>query len=401
MFRNTAVEMRINRLSQIAETEVHPTRRSGSPRFYVSYRNIEALAGPGRHLLITFASVFGGLLYQFWVGPDQRGRVNLGVGLAEGLLYAYVASSRGLYRLPVLLAPSRYLGADFRHLGDRRFFAAIFLFFLKATRAFAWLDDYVGLLQIVALLLARWLAEKTSRSLIAKGSLPGRRVVTIGEPYRADAAEHRDAVSLFRPERGRPHLALDRQGRRLERRDRRYRPRAARRARKSRVDEFVVALRWSSKELLETVARAAARLAAAGASAARLHHPLGARPARAFTSGPALSLELQRAPLEHPGAGRQADARFHLRLRRDRRSVAVFLVIALAIKLDSQGPVIFRQRRNGFNSQAVRDLQIPLHDRDGRRRRITQARKATAGSPGWASCCAAPAWTSCRSCSTC
>jgi lipopolysaccharide/colanic/teichoic acid biosynthesis glycosyltransferase len=37
------------------------------------------------------------------------------------------------------------------------------------------------------------------------------------------------------------------------------------------------------------------------------------------------------------------------------------LLTALAIKLDSKGPALFKQKRYGFNKRADRSFQIPLH----------------------------------------
>ena len=344
--------MYFNRLSQIAETEVHSeTPVAGSPRLYVSYKNIEVVAGLVDILLITFASVFGGLLYQFlWSGQNSGVVVNLGVGLAEGLLYAYVASSRGLYRLPVLLAPSGYLARIFVTWAIVVFFAAILLIFLEGDTSLSHGSMITSaVLQISFLLLARWLAEKTSRSLMAKGSLPGRRVITIGEPSELMRLS---TAMLFRyfgmNEVARVSLSTSKGSASddvLVDIDR-----ALHAAREFGVDEFVVALRWSSKELLEILRE---RLRASPLPAHLLpdytiRSVLGRR--ALSTGGPALSLEIQRAPL-NDGKSRQADAGFRFRRHRDRCSVAASPVIALAIKIDSKGPVIFKQRRNGFNSR--------------------------------------------------
>src|SRR5208337_2023732 len=121
------------RLSQIAQPEVETAASAaGSQRFYVSYKNIEVIAGLVDILVITFSSVVGGAFYQYlWSGQTVGVEISLGVSLSEGLLYAYVASSRGLYRLPVLLAPSRYLGRLFLTWAIVGLFVAIFLIFLR------------------------------------------------------------------------------------------------------------------------------------------------------------------------------------------------------------------------------------------------------------------------------
>jgi undecaprenyl-phosphate galactose phosphotransferase/putative colanic acid biosynthesis UDP-glucose lipid carrier transferase len=353
LLNSVSLEMYFNRLSQIAETEVHAeTPVAGSPRLYVSYKNIEAVVGLVDILLITFASVFGGLLYQFlWSAQNSGIVVNLGIGLAEGLLYAYVASSRGLYRLPVLLAPSRYLSRIFVTWAIVVLFAAIFLIFLKGNAGLSHGSMITSaVLQISLLLLARWLAEKTSRSLMAKGSLPGRRVITIGEPSELMRLS---TAMLFRyfgmNEVARVSLAttkgsisddvlvdIDR---------------ALHAARESGVDEFVVALRWSSKELLETLRE---RLRASPLPAHLLpdytiRSVLGRR--ALSTSGPTLCLEIQRAPLSTIERAVKRTLDFVCAAVAIVFLSPLLLLIAVAIKLDSKGPVIFKQRRNGFNSK--------------------------------------------------
>ena len=87
--------------------------------------------------------------------------------------------------------------------------------------------------------------------------------------------------------------------------------------------------------------------------------------------------------------------------------------IAIAIKLDSRGPVLFRQRRMGRNGVPFEMLKFRTMV-DGRRRaasprsrRATRRRAACSrsrtirGSPGSAVACGGPRSTSCPSCSTC
>ena len=354
LLTSVSLQMYFNRLSQIAETEVHTdTPGAASPRLYVSYKNIEAAAGLVDILLMTFASVFGGLLYQFlWSGQNSVIVANLGVGLAEGLLYAYVASSRGLYRLPVLLAPSRYLARIIVTWPIVILFAAIFRIFMDGNGGLSHGSMITSaVLQISLLLLARWLAERTSRSLIAKGSLPGRRVITIGEPSELMRLS---TAMLFRyfglNEVARVPLSASKGAASddvLVDIDR-----ALHAARENGVDEFVVALRWSSKELLETVRE---RLRASPLPANLLpdytiRSVLGRR--ALSTSGPDLSLEIQRAPLNTLERAIKRTLDFVCAAVAIVVLSPLLLVIALAIKLDdTKGPVIFKQRRNGFNAK--------------------------------------------------
>ena len=83
-------------------------------------------------------------------------------------------------------------------------------------------------------------------------------------------------------------------------------------------------------------------------------------------------------------------------------ALPLMALIAVAIKLESRGPVLFRQKRYGFNNDADRGLQIPLDvRRQGRRQRQQAASpKTIRASPGSAASSARPASTNCRNCST-
>ena len=75
----------------------------------------------------------------------------------------------------------------------------------------------------------------------------------------------------------------------------------------------------------------------------------------------------------------------------------------VAIRLESRGPAIYRQRRVGLRRRAVRHAQA-AHDgrrRRAHRRRARDQRRTTRASRASARCCGAPRSTSCPTCSTC
>jgi putative colanic acid biosynthesis UDP-glucose lipid carrier transferase len=77
------------------------------------------------------------------------------------------------------------------------------------------------------------------------------------------------------------------------------------------------------------------------------------------------------------------------------------LAIALMVKLDSPGPVIFKQRRYGLDGEEIlvykfRSMAVT---EDGGT--IRQASKNDMRVTAWAPSCARPRSTSCRSSSTC
>ncbi len=366
--------MYFNRLSRIAESEVRVER--SVKRIDVSYKNIETIAGFVDILVIVFASGFGGGLYQYlWYGQVTGAEVNFAVGVANSLLYVYVAGSRGLYRLPVLLEPSRYLARIFMTWAIVGLFVTSFLFFIKGETAFSHGAMITSaMLQIVLLLLARWIAEKASRSMMATGSLAGRRIVTIGEP---DELLRLSAALLFR------YFGLNEVARVSV--SAKHGPasddllvdldRALHEAREQGVDEFVVALRWDSKELLETIRT---RLRASPLPVRLLpdHTIRSVLGRRALsTRGPALTVELQRAPLTPV----ERMTKRALDLLGAVTAIALLspllIATAIVIKLDSPGPAIFRQRRNGFNTQpfVIFKFRTMTVQEDGAT--ITQARR--------------------------
>lgn len=342
-----------DRLSQIAESEVQAEPGPGSAsKISISYRNIETIAGLLDIFLIVFASLLGGALYQYiWFGQRPGFEVGLGAGVAEGLLYAYVAGSRGLYRLPVLLAPTRFLGRILVAWAIVGLFATTFLYFLTGESEVA--RGYIvtcAVLQIILLLLARSATGKMSRAMMAAGGLAGVRVVTIGEP---EELQRLSGSFLFRyfglnevarvainanPDPSSYDVLVD-----LDR--------AIHEARERGVDEFAVALRWSSKALLETVRE---RLRASPLPARLLpdytiRSVLGRR--ALSMSRPGLSVELQRAPLTSVERAAKRALDVVLAATAILLLSPIFVMTAMAIKLDSPGPVIFRQRRNGFDTK--------------------------------------------------
>ena len=80
----------------------------------------------------------------------------------------------------------------------------------------------------------------------------------------------------------------------------------------------------------------------------------------------------------------------------------VMLAVALAIKLDSPGPVLFRQKRYGFNNELIEVFKFrSMYTRhDGRTTPPSSPPATIRASPASAASSARPASTSCRSSST-
>ena len=75
-------------------------------------------------------------------------------------------------------------------------------------------------------------------------------------------------------------------------------------------------------------------------------------------------------------------------------------IIALLIKLDSKGPVLFRQDRLGKDGKPFVIYKFRSMGLDAEADGPRWAEPTTAAAPGWAGSCASAAWTSCPSCGT-
>ncbi|WP_034994629.1 undecaprenyl-phosphate glucose phosphotransferase [Beijerinckia mobilis] len=347
--------MYFGRVSEMTDPDSHAAQGSWiTQHINISYQNIEWLAAVVDILFIILASVAGGAFYQYIAyGAVEGVEASFSIGVTNSLLYAYVARSHGLYRLPVLLSPWRHLTRILFYWIAVGLFVAAGLFLLKVGNNISRGSIIcMGLLQISLLIGARFVEEKITRSMVATGRLAGRRVVTIGE---SSELQRLSGSYLFRyfglKEVARIALTEVGDVRANASGENTYFDQALNAARDLDAEEFVVALKWSSRPLLETV-RDRLRISPLPVTLLPDHNIRSILGRRGIATGrPDVCLELQRAPLTttERAAKRSLDivaASIAILLLSP-----VFLVTALAIKLDSSGPIIFKQRRNGFNSR--------------------------------------------------
>ena len=342
-----------SRFSDIVEPRGRANTNSRLFRqFKISCQKIEILAGVVDLFLIAIASTLGGVVYQHvWFDNPATVETCLSSGIINGLLYVCSVSARGLYRLPVLLAPLPYIGRLLTIFAITALLVTGSLLFLKGNVASPASPLVAALLpQMVLLVIARWVFAKATRALLSAGSLDGRRVVTIGEQVELLGLS---AKFLLRycglREVFRVPIATDRgcrSGEVLAGLDD-----ALAAARELGAEEFLLALRWSSRELLETI-RSRLRespLPVRLLPDRNIRTLLGQR--GLSTDGLSLPVTIQGAPL----------TAFERAVKRTLDVVGsmtailfmspLFLLAAIAVKLDSGGPIIFQQRRTGFNAK--------------------------------------------------
>ena len=341
-----------SRLSDIVEPRGRANTNSRLFRqFKISCQKIEILARVVDLFLIAIASTLGGVVCQHvWFENPATVEACLSAGIINGLLYVWLVSVRGLYRLSVLLAPLPYIGRLLAIFAITALLVAGSQLFLKGNVAFPASPLVAALLpQMILLVIARWVFAKVTRALLSAGSLDGRRVVTIGEPvellglsakfllrYCGLREVFRVPTATNRGCRSEEVLAgLDA---------------ALAAARELGAEEFLLALRWGSRELLETI-RSRLRECPLPVRLLPDHNIRTLLGQRGLSTDGLLPVTIQEAPL----------TAFERAVKRTLDVVGsvtailflspLFLLAAIAIKLDSGGPIIFQQRRTGFNAK--------------------------------------------------
>lgn len=264
------------------------------------------------------------------------------------------------YSLKRLLLPKEQLQSVFLHWN---YAYSLFVFILFMTHATDFYSRGSIVAQYAAGLTAATLIRMAMTRFVARGlergRLAGKRVAIVGEASMVADMERRlrfegqgvdlvRVVKLAAPERGASRDPIT-----VAKETRAALDDIAEFARQTQIDDVVLCLPWSESERIRAFMEGLAVVPAT------LH--LAPEPKAAWTANPILArvgwtptIRLSRMPLT-------------LRDRIIKRLfdlvvaslllvllLPVFLAIALLIKLDTPGPVFFRQRRHGFNQQEFR-----------------------------------------------
>ncbi len=319
----------------------------------ISYSTVAALAGATDGVLITLSSVFADWLYNGLIRHDiVQIDIALGIGFGGALGYILLAKALGLYSMQVTLNPQKNASKIVFAWATVLLSLTAVLFLLRVGTIFSRGTIIIfAFTELGALLGARLVSAGLMRSAIAKGGIVGRRAVIVGEPAELGHLSSKSLLAHFglkelarvtiagageKTSEGIDVAALDL---------------AIDVARHHHADELVIAVDWRRTEVIEKIKERFR----ASPLAVRL---LPDRTVRAtvgyqteISPETMLSVELQRAPLT-------PFERFVKRAFDTILAIAalialspLLLVVAIAIKLDSKGPVLFRQQRRGFDGQ--------------------------------------------------
>lgn len=338
--------VRVERASQTHRSGVVPT---------LDYASMPSLFATVDVVLILGMSVLVGLMLSAQAGSGFEVTQPIGIGILAAVAFVLTTISRGLYRPWRMVRVVEGVRSTMAIWTFSILVVAAVIFCLKvggstsriSTGAFA-------LLGFVVLPASRWAMGAWLRRAIARGDVRGRPTILVGdadelakvvpvhmlvrlglkEERRFSLSGHRDAAN------GEVLSALDKDALKA----------ALQFARQNRVEEIVLAMPWSDIERLDAV-RAKLR---------SVPLPVKLLPDEAVNElldaprvdfGSSIAIEVQRAPLSRLELAQKRLLDIAVASCAILLLLPLFAIIAIAIKLDSRGPVIFRQRRNGFGGR--------------------------------------------------
>jgi len=326
--------------------------------FTFAFASLEGFAVAAEMIVVVLSSIVGGAAYHlFYYHTVYSNSFEgfLGIGVLAAILFMFVAKSQGLYNAQVLAGLDRRWSSVLGGWLLVVLLMTLIIFLLKVGAGVSRGSVMsFGLIGGVGLVTGRMLLQAPLRRAIERGMLAARRAVVVGT---ADELSRVRLSSLLRDF----GLSEIRQVQLAEpsddQDDRAAVASAIRAARECGADEIVLALPWQQEPRIQSVSD---QLRASPLPVRLLPDRTAERflALRMVATGPIPTLEMQRSPLT---ALERAGKRLF-----DIVAAAGLLVLftplligtAIAIKLDSRGPLLFRQRRNGFDGRPFHILKF-------------------------------------------
>jgi Undecaprenyl-phosphate glucose phosphotransferase len=303
--------------------------------------------------IIVISSLIGGVGYQLLAGNRMLSLLPYcTVGLLAGLLYVLRMKGTGHYDFPDSAKPRVEIGEILVCWLTTGLLLAFIAFLLKVGVDFsrgAFVAFYF--LAPVGLLGGRKIAKAALTEAVFRGAIGRRDSVLVGDFNELASLQPKDFLAFFGATNvSRFILSQEEDPLRRSATDARLMNSVADFVRCHNCRELVLAMPWSDVDRIEFVRDRIKSLPVA----ARLLPDMRVRSLTHFTSSArrrVLAIEIQRAPL----TGTQRLIKRIIDIVLASLALAFFLPImvltAIAIKLDSPGPIIFRQSRRGFNGK--------------------------------------------------
>jgi Undecaprenyl-phosphate glucose phosphotransferase len=321
------------------------------PRF--SSHIVPYLLSTADALVILLACLIGAVVYQLAVGNEVPNVPPLcAVGLLAGFIHILRISGSGYYDFPDSAKPGVEVGAILVCWFTTGLLLAFFAFLLKVgvdySRGAFVLFNFLA---PIGLLAVRKATKAVLQKAIAQGTVGRNDVVLIGDVNELAALEPRDFLAFFgASEVNRFGLSQEADASARASSDVRVLDSVRNFARRYSSREVVLALRWADAERIEFVREQLKTLPVA----VRLLPDIRVRMLSSYASSArqrVLALEIQRAPLSSAERSVKRVMDVAIAVPALMFFAPVMLLTAIAIKLDSSGPIIFKQYRKGFNGK--------------------------------------------------
>jgi len=303
--------------------------------------------------VIMLSSIMGGIVYQVAIGNSVPNLLpHCAVGLLASFIHILRMSGNGYYDFPESAKPRVEVGEILVCWFTTGLLLAFFAFLLKIGVEYS--RGTFVLFYFVApmgLLAVRKATKTVLVRAVSEGAVGRNDVVLVGDLDELRALEPRDLVAFFgASEVSRFALGLETDPAGRAAADCAAIEAVASVVRRQNCREIALVLPWADAQRIEFVRERLKTLPVA----VRLLPDSRVRTLTSYVSSArqrVLAIEIQRAPLS--GAERSVKRVMDIAIA----SLAllffapVMLLTALAIKLDSRGPVIFKQYRKGFSGK--------------------------------------------------
>jgi undecaprenyl-phosphate galactose phosphotransferase/putative colanic acid biosynthesis UDP-glucose lipid carrier transferase len=319
----------------------------------LSYQALPTIAATFDLALIVLASVLGQRSYQAYAANAFRPLDELiGIGLISATLFILLARLGGLYRFPVLLAPHQYQVRIVATLAVCQLGVICILFLLKVGTEYS-RGAMIGFTAFAMGLtpLGRFVVAAGSRYGVRRGLVAGRRVVALGVSAELERLGEPEFQQFGIENLARIAIGGSPDGAGLSEADRARIAHAIDIARQLRAAEFALFMPWSRDRALSEVCG----LLRGSPLPVRLYPDQKIRDVfrhqaeRRFDQR--FSITVQRAPMSARERALKRATDLIIATTALVVLAPLLLTVSLAIRLDSRGPVIFRQRRCGFDNR--------------------------------------------------
>jgi undecaprenyl-phosphate galactose phosphotransferase/putative colanic acid biosynthesis UDP-glucose lipid carrier transferase len=304
-------------------------------------------------LIILLVSLFGGFFYHWATRtpiPDLTAYFAL--GLIASFIHIVRLGGRGYYDFEQAAKPGLEIAEVLICWVTTAFLLAFFAFLFKIGISFSRGSFLVFMATApIGLLVGRKLEKHYLRSAVARGAIGRRNSVLLGERTEIASLENWDLLTLFGTgEVNRFVLAPATDLVPDQSNDIKTLDAVADFVRKNNSSEILLALPWHDTARIEFIRERSKLLPIS----VRLLPDTQIRTLTNYAASAGqrqLSIEIQRAPLNTAERIVKRAIDLTLAFLALIFFVPIMVLTALAIKLDSPGPVIFRQNRKGFNGK--------------------------------------------------